>query len=414
MRFDLITLFPDFFASPLASGLVGKALARDIAQVHCTDPRQFATDKHHKADDEPYGGGVGMVLKPEPIVAAIESLPCLARREVIYFTPQGEAMSQDLFKSLAIECDQLVLVCGHYEGLDDRALAWVTREVSLGDFVLTCGEIPALALLNGVLRLLPGTVGKTESLKAESFEEPLLDYPHYTRPALWRDRPVPPALQSGNHGAIAAWRREEQLLRTYDRRPDLLARYYADQGLPFSARPEESRDPSIAGASAADVLDRLLAEFTAEAWPYQLTGRAAIALYGGADLVTTWPPADTADLAFDLPEAALQQVYTRHADVALAAPTWGDRAGIHAVWLDLVFGSVRVTCSQVERAELQRGQKRSPRSIDLNQAHERPQARPIGRSIRVRPLSAIVQELKLTGQTQLAQTLNQLLSEAIP
>jgi len=221
LRFDLITLFPDFFASPLQSGLMGKALANRIADVHFTNPRDFTTDKHRKVDDEPYGGGVGMLLKPEPIFAAIESLPKLPCREVIFMTPQGAAMNQALFQDMAQNYDQLVILCGHYEGVDERVMHLVTREVSLGDFVLTCGEIPALALLNGVIRLLPGTVGKEESLKAESFEEGLLDYPQYTRPAEFRGMKVPEVLLSGNHRAIAQWRHEQQLERTRERRPDL-------------------------------------------------------------------------------------------------------------------------------------------------------------------------------------------------
>lgn len=222
MRFDIITLFPDFFISPLSSGLLGKALANQIAEVYCTNPRDFATDKHRRVDDQPYGGGVGMVLKPEPIFAAVESVPQLPRRETILLTPQGERMHQGLFRELASEFDQLILICGHYEGVDERVMHLVTREVSLGDFVLTAGEIPALALINGVIRLRPGTVGKAESLKAESFEENLLDYPHYTRPAEFRGLKVPDVLLSGNHAAIAEWRTQQQLQRTQQRRPDLL------------------------------------------------------------------------------------------------------------------------------------------------------------------------------------------------
>ncbi len=223
MRFDIVTLFPDFFASPLSSGLLGKALAKQIAEVELVNPRDFATDKHRKVDDEPYGGGVGMVLKPEPIFAAVESLPVCPRREVILLTPQGQPMQQSLFRELIDHYDQLVLLCGHYEGIDERVMHLVTREVSLGDFVLTGGEIPALALLNGVVRLLPGTVGKVESLQQESFETGLLDYPHYTRPAEFRGWKVPEVLRSGNHAEIDRWRRSQQLQRTRDRRPDLLA-----------------------------------------------------------------------------------------------------------------------------------------------------------------------------------------------
>lgn len=221
MQFDIITLFPDFFTSPLSSGLMGKALAKQIATVNLINPRDFTSDKHHKVDDEPYGGGVGMLIKPEPIFAAVESLPVLPRREVILMTPQGQPMNQPMLQELVEGYDQLVVICGHYEGVDDRVLHLVTREISLGDFVLTCGEIPALALLNGVVRLLPGTVGKAESLKAESFEAGLLDYPQYTRPADFRGLKVPNVLLSGNHQAIAKWRREQQIQRTRQRRPDL-------------------------------------------------------------------------------------------------------------------------------------------------------------------------------------------------
>jgi tRNA (guanine37-N1)-methyltransferase len=223
VRFDIVTLFPDFFTSPLTSGLLGKALAKQIAAVHLLNPRDFATDKHRRVDDEPYGGGVGMLMKPEPIFAAVESLPIYPRREVILMTPQGQTLKQPLLKELATNYDQLVIICGHYEGVDERVLNLVTREVSLGDFVLTCGEIPALALINGVVRLLPGTVGKEESLKAESFETELLDYPQYTRPAEFRGWKVPEVLLSGNHAAIDRWRREQQIQRTRDRRPDLLS-----------------------------------------------------------------------------------------------------------------------------------------------------------------------------------------------
>ena len=223
MRFDVVTLFPDFFLAPLASGLMGKALAKKIAEVNFVNPRHFTTDKHQRVDDEPYGGGVGMLMKPEPIFAAVESLPILPRREVILLTPQGEPMQQPMFREFATECDQLVLICGHYEGVDDRVLHLVTREVSLGDFVLTGGEIPALALINGVLRLLRGTVAKEDSLKFESFEDGLLDYPQYTRPADFRGLKVPDVLLSGNHAEIARWRKEQQIERTRSRRPDLLA-----------------------------------------------------------------------------------------------------------------------------------------------------------------------------------------------
>mgnify|MGYP001821829167 CR=1 FL=1 len=222
MRFDIITLFPDFFNSPLSSSLLGKAIAKEIATVNLVNPRDFTTDKHRKVDDITYGGGVGMLLKPEPMFAAVESLPVSPKREIILMTPQGQSLDQPLLKDLATNYQQLVIICGHYEGVDERIRQYlVTKEISVGDFVLTCGEIPALTLLNGVVRLLPGTVGKVESLKAESFETDLLDYPQYTRPAEYRGWQVPEILRSGNHKLIEQWRKEEQIKRTRDRRPDL-------------------------------------------------------------------------------------------------------------------------------------------------------------------------------------------------
>ncbi len=221
MQFEIVTLFPEFFTSPLQTSLLGRAITSGIATVNFINPRDFATDKHRRVDDEPYGGGVGMLLKPEPIFSAVESLKILPQTEIILMTPQGEPLNQPLLKKLALH-QQLVLICGHYEGVDERVRQnLVTKEISLGDFVLTCGEIPALALINGVVRLLPGTVGKAESLKAESFETELLDYPQYTRPASFRGWEVPQVLRSGNHQAIAEWRERERLNRTRQRRPDL-------------------------------------------------------------------------------------------------------------------------------------------------------------------------------------------------
>ncbi len=224
MRFDVITLFPEFFTTPLQIGLVGKALRQGIAQVNCLNPRDFTTDKHRRVDDEPYGGGVGMVLKPEPFFAAVGSLPRLDPYEIILLTPQGQPLNQELLQELAQKA-QLILICGQYEGFDERIRQnLATREISLGDFVLTGGEIPALALINGVVRLLPGTVGKVDSLKSESFQGGLLEYPQYTRPVEFQGHRVPDVLLSGNHQAIARWRRQQQLIRTWQRRPDLLAK----------------------------------------------------------------------------------------------------------------------------------------------------------------------------------------------
>jgi tRNA (guanine37-N1)-methyltransferase len=226
VRFDIITLFPDFFTSPLNCSLLGKAIAKKIATINLVNPRDYTLDKHRKVDDITYGGGVGMLLKPEPMFAAVESLPILPQREIILMTPQGEPLNQPLLKDLATNYQQLVVICGHYEGVDERIRQHlVTKEISLGDFVLTCGEIPALTLINGVTRLLPGTVGKVESLKQESFETELLDYPQYTRPAEYRGWEVPQVLRSGNHKLIDEWRREQQIKRTRDRRRDLFEKW---------------------------------------------------------------------------------------------------------------------------------------------------------------------------------------------
>ena len=222
VRIDVLTLFPEFFTSPLAASLLGKALKSERASVHCTNFRDYATDKHRSVDDVPYGGGVGMVLKPEPLFAAVEALPNLPPRAILLLTPQGEPLKQAHLQEFS-QLQQLILICGHYEGVDERVREHlVTREISLGDFVLTGGEIPALALIDGVIRLLPGTVGKAASLVEESFEGGLLEYPHYTRPPEFRGWPVPEVLRSGNHKAIAQWRQEQRRARTQERRPDLL------------------------------------------------------------------------------------------------------------------------------------------------------------------------------------------------
>ncbi len=225
MQIDIVTLFPEFFDSPLKSGLLARALKNNIATVNLVNPRDFTTDKHHRVDDVPYGGGVGMVLKPEPIFAAVESLAILPQREIILLTPQGETLNQSLLKKFATEYDQLVMICGHYEGVDERVTNLITREISIGDFVLTCGEIPALLLINGVIRLLPGTVAKQESLELESFEDGLLDYPQYTRPSVFRQWEVPEVLRSGNHQEIAKWRKEKQIEKTKKYRSDLWLNY---------------------------------------------------------------------------------------------------------------------------------------------------------------------------------------------
>ena len=230
MRFDVVSLVPDAFTPLLGLGVIGRAFAAGIAEVHTHNPRDHATDRYRKVDDMPYGGGAGMVLKPEPVYAAFEAIPVLPQRRVLLMSPQGQPLHQRDLRRWATDYDQLVLVCGHYEGFDERIRPLADEEVSLGDFVLTGGELPALVVISGVVRLLPGTVGSPDCLEAESHSDLLLEHPHYTRPAEFRGMAVPEVLRSGDHGAIARWRQEQQLARTRERRADLLALWQAQQG----------------------------------------------------------------------------------------------------------------------------------------------------------------------------------------
>ncbi|MCT4366012.1 MAG: tRNA (guanosine(37)-N1)-methyltransferase TrmD, partial [Synechococcaceae cyanobacterium MAG-AL1] len=208
-------------------GVIGRAFGAGLAELHTHNPRDFATDRYRKVDDEPYGGGAGMVLKPEPVFAAFESIPLLPRRRVLLMSPQGQPLRQEDLRRWAGDYDQLVLLCGHYEGFDERIRGLADEEVSIGDFVLTGGELPAMTVINGVVRLLPGTLGAAASLDEESHTSLLLEHPHYTRPASFRGLEVPQVLRSGDHGAIARWRAEQQQQRTLQRRPDLYARWQA-------------------------------------------------------------------------------------------------------------------------------------------------------------------------------------------
>ncbi|MFN9620135.1 MAG: tRNA (guanosine(37)-N1)-methyltransferase TrmD [Synechococcaceae cyanobacterium] len=225
LRIDVISLVPEAFAPLRGPGVIGRALGSGIAELHTHNPRDFALDRYRKVDDEPYGGGAGMVLKPEPVFAAFEALPVLPRRRVLLMSPQGRPLQQADLRRWAESNDQLVLLCGHYEGFDERIRQLADEEVSIGDFVLTGGELPAMVVINGVVRLLPGTVGSAASLEEESHSDLLLEHPHYTRPAVFRGLAVPEVLRSGDHGAIARWRAEQQQQRTRERRPDLWARW---------------------------------------------------------------------------------------------------------------------------------------------------------------------------------------------
>ena len=220
-RFDVISLAPKAFDTFPEYGVIGRALTERIAELNIFNPRDFASDSYRKVDDEPYGGGVGMVLKPEPIFSAFESIPVHKRRRVIILSPQGKKLSQEDFHRWSLDSDQLVLICGQYEGFDERIRTLADEEISIGDFVLTGGELPAMTIINGVLRLLPGTLGTSASLEEESHADFLLEHPQYTRPKEFRGMKVPEVLRSGDHAAIANWRKDQSEKRTKERRPDI-------------------------------------------------------------------------------------------------------------------------------------------------------------------------------------------------
>jgi tRNA (guanine37-N1)-methyltransferase len=221
MRVDILTIFPAIFESPLRESLLGRALRSGIVDVRVHDIRDHAALPHRQVDDEPFGGGPGMVMKPEPIFAAVDSLGG-GDRHVILLSPAGRRLDQALARELASE-PWLVLVCGRYEGVDERVVEGLSaEEVAIGDYVLSGGEVPALVLLEAVTRLVPGVVGREESLARESFEEGILDHPHYTRPREFRGLEVPEVLLSGDHGRIEEWRRAAALEKTKRNRSDLL------------------------------------------------------------------------------------------------------------------------------------------------------------------------------------------------
>lgn len=222
MRIDVISIFPEYLAGPLEASLVGKAKAKGILDIRVHDLRAHAVDRHGTVDDEPYGGGVGMVMRPEPWFGAVEAVQGWEGARRILFTPAGRRLDQTLVRELSGE-PHLILMCGRYEGIDERvAGALATDEISIGDYVLAGGEAAALVLIEAVTRLVPGVVKEVASVEQESFSAGLLDFPQYTRPAEFRGMPVPDILLSGHHAEIERWRREEQRRRTSDRRPDLL------------------------------------------------------------------------------------------------------------------------------------------------------------------------------------------------
>jgi len=251
MRIDVLTLFPEAFESLLNCSVLGRARERGLVTVNLVNIRDFATDKHKVADDAPYGGGPGMVLKPEPIFLAVESLAEVNSLErIILLSPQGRQFSQEVARGLASVKD-MVLICGRYEGVDERVrTGLVTDEISIGDYVLSGGEIPALVVIDAVCRLVPGAIGNDGPITTDSFYRPLLGVPQYTRPRSFRGMTVPDVLLSGNHRTIEKWRLKEALKRTVQRRPDLLERVRlepADMALLEEARAELQMSDRDAG-----------------------------------------------------------------------------------------------------------------------------------------------------------------------
>lgn len=230
LRFDIITIFPEFFREAIDCGIVRRARNAGLVEIVAHDLRQWTTDKHHVVDDRPFGGGDGMVLKPEPIFAGVEALTGAARREdlppntrVVLLSAAGKVFSQSMAQEMAQADSRIVLLCGRYEGVDERVSeALVTDEISIGDYVLSGGEPAAMVMIDAVVRLLPGALGSETSAVFESFSEGLLDYPQYTRPPEFRGMKVPEVLLSGNHAEIARWRKEAALEKTRRKRPDLL------------------------------------------------------------------------------------------------------------------------------------------------------------------------------------------------
>lgn len=221
MKIDILTLFPGMFAGPFAESIVGRAAEHEIASIVVHDLRQWTHDRHRTVDDTPFGGGPGMVLKPEPIFEALDEIRSPGA-EIILLTPNGTLLAQPLVAELA-ERDHLILICGHYEGVDERVAQEVaTRQISIGDYVLSGGEIPAMVLTDAIVRLLPGALGCADSAREEAHSDGLLEYPQYTRPAVYRGLEVPSVVRSGDHQQVARWKRREALRRTMERRPDLL------------------------------------------------------------------------------------------------------------------------------------------------------------------------------------------------
>ena len=245
MNYHVLTLFPEMIQDGLNTSIIGRAMEKGLISLETTDIRDYSTNKHHKVDDYPYGGGAGMVMQAEPVYGAWEAVSEKIgyRPRVIYLTPQGSVFNQTIAEDLAKEKD-LVFLCGHYEGIDERVLEEVVTDyLSIGDYVLTGGELPAMVMIDAISRLVPGVLNNDESAQFESFQDNLLEYPQYSRPEEWNGKKVPPVLLSGHHANIEKWRREQSVIRTAKRRPDLLEK--AELTKPELQLIDEMSDPEV-------------------------------------------------------------------------------------------------------------------------------------------------------------------------
>ena len=233
MNFHVLTLFPEMVEQGLNTSIIGRACEKGILSIGTVNIRDFTKDKHKKVDDYPYGGGAGMLMQAQPVydsfLHVMETIKTRQRPRVIYVTPQGKVFNQTMAEEMALEQD-IIFLCGHYEGIDERVLEEiVTDYVSIGDYVLTGGELPTMVMIDAIARMIPGVLSNKESGETESFSMDLLEHPHYTRPEVWRGKRVPEVLLSGHHKNIEKWRYEQSLLRTRERRPDLYERYLSKQ-----------------------------------------------------------------------------------------------------------------------------------------------------------------------------------------
>jgi tRNA (guanine37-N1)-methyltransferase len=242
MLIDILTLFPEMFEGPFGSSIIRRAADHGVVTIRTHNLRDWTHDRHRTVDDMPFGGGPGMVLKPEPLFEAVDYLRTTST-EIVLFTPNGELLRQAIVEELAA-CDHVILICGHYEGVDERVAEHLaTRLISVGDYVLSGGELPAMLLTDAMVRLLPGALGCADSTREEAFSDGLLEYPQYTRPAVYRGLEVPEVVRSGNHQELARWKRSQALQRTLKRRPDLLTPAAYDEIRRLGIRLPEPADP---------------------------------------------------------------------------------------------------------------------------------------------------------------------------